>query len=281
MSELESLASRANELSSKVDFWNSAVIWALFITFLAAGAILISQRLAIVRSRQLETVQGLIAKIKEDNATHRTDALDRANRQFAIDLATETGRVAGLQKDAAEANSAEQRLESANLILRGQVATLETEAADAKSRQVEAERQLVAIRKPREMPANILPALKAAPAGKALIEYQTGEQETFIFAMLFRETLLDAGWQVPLPQPLNSTENILAYTPDMLPAHLSGMIPMRSEIVLEMLSLDPLTKPAEALSNALRAAHIKNILEIKNDSLPQDTVLIIIGPKIL
>ena len=53
MSELESLASRASELTSKVDFWNAAVLWALLITFVAAGAIVFSQRLAFVRAKEL------------------------------------------------------------------------------------------------------------------------------------------------------------------------------------------------------------------------------------
>src|SRR5713226_3724729 len=43
MSELESLSSRAAELSSKADFWNTAVLWALAITALAAVAIVVSQ----------------------------------------------------------------------------------------------------------------------------------------------------------------------------------------------------------------------------------------------
>ena len=43
MNELETLTARAGELSSKLNFWNSAVLWALFITALAAAAIVVSQ----------------------------------------------------------------------------------------------------------------------------------------------------------------------------------------------------------------------------------------------
>jgi len=68
MPELESLMSRASDLTSKVDFWNSAVLWALLITALAASALVVSQRLAFVRAKQLADVQDKINNIKEANA---------------------------------------------------------------------------------------------------------------------------------------------------------------------------------------------------------------------
>jgi hypothetical protein len=97
MSALESLLARANQLASKVDFWNSAVLWALLITALAAGAIVFSQRLAFVRARQLSEVRDEIGKIKEASATDRADKLDQANTKLRTDLETEKGKVAGLQ----------------------------------------------------------------------------------------------------------------------------------------------------------------------------------------
>ena len=111
MSELESLLSRANQLASKVDFWNSAVLWALLVTALAAAAIVFSQRLAFVRARQLSDVQESIDKIKEANATDRADKLDQANRALSTDLEKEIGKVAGLEKDASNAKAAQQKVE--------------------------------------------------------------------------------------------------------------------------------------------------------------------------
>ncbi|MGB9071225.1 MAG: hypothetical protein WCC22_01020 [Terriglobales bacterium] len=112
MSELESLVSHASTLNSKVDFWNSAVLWALLLTALAAGAIVFSQRLAFVRAKQLADVQDKIAKIKEDNARQRADSLDQANVKVRTDLQTETGKVAGLEKAASDAKAAQQRVET-------------------------------------------------------------------------------------------------------------------------------------------------------------------------
>jgi hypothetical protein len=91
MSELTSLASRSTELVSKVDFWNSAVLWALFITALAAGAIVLSQRMAFVRAKQLADVQDRIASIKEADASEHAKKLE-------TDLAKQQERAANAEK---------------------------------------------------------------------------------------------------------------------------------------------------------------------------------------
>jgi len=81
MSELESLTSHATELSSKVDFWNNAVLWALLVTALAASAIVVSQRLAFLRAKELSEVQDRIARIKESS-------VEQANIKLRTDLAS-------------------------------------------------------------------------------------------------------------------------------------------------------------------------------------------------
>jgi hypothetical protein len=91
MSDLESLVSRAATLSGKVDFWNSMVLWALFITAIAAGAIVLCQRMATVRAKQLSGVQDEIVRIKDSN-----------NLRLSGDLETQKGLVAKLQFDAAK-----------------------------------------------------------------------------------------------------------------------------------------------------------------------------------
>jgi len=65
MSELEVLTAQANELSSRVDFWNNAVLVALLITALAAASIVVSQRLAFMRAKQLSDKQEELSTAKE------------------------------------------------------------------------------------------------------------------------------------------------------------------------------------------------------------------------
>src|ERR1700729_3608009 len=89
MPELNSLVTRAAELSSKVGFWNSAVLWSLFITAVAA-AILISQRMAFVRQDQLTTTQAKIAAINESTAKDTQD-------KFDLELAEQQERAANAE----------------------------------------------------------------------------------------------------------------------------------------------------------------------------------------
>jgi hypothetical protein len=91
MPELDSLVARAADLSSKVGFWNSAVLWSLFITAVAAAAIVISQRMAFVRQDQLTDTQGKIALIKEKAAKDTQD-------NFQIELATQQTRAADAER---------------------------------------------------------------------------------------------------------------------------------------------------------------------------------------
>lgn len=91
MPELDSLVARAADLSSKVGFWNSAVLWALFITAIAAAAIVISQRMAFVRQDQLADAQAKITTIKESVAKNTQD-------KFEIELVTQQTRAADAER---------------------------------------------------------------------------------------------------------------------------------------------------------------------------------------
>jgi uncharacterized iron-regulated membrane protein len=104
MSELESLTTRATELSSRVDFWNNAVIVALVVTALAAVAIVVSQRLAFVRAKQLSDAQDHITRVKESEAKV---GQDRIRNELAASVAKAKeadARIAEAQRGSAEAN---------------------------------------------------------------------------------------------------------------------------------------------------------------------------------
>jgi hypothetical protein len=88
MPELDSLVTQAGELSAKVDFWNTAVIWCLIATFVAAGFIAGSQHFANLRSKELSGVQA------------RIDAASKA--KFEIELEKQRGLTAKAQADLAE-----------------------------------------------------------------------------------------------------------------------------------------------------------------------------------
>jgi len=211
---------------------------------------------------QIAEAQKAIAPLQADIAKAQVKAneLELSNTQLRIDLAK-------LQESAANAKAAQLKVE--------------VDLAKQQARAAKAEQQLAAIRNPRKVPANILPALRAVPPGKARMAYQTGDPETFAFAMSLWHTLIEAGWQVEVPRPATSTEALLVFTGDMpIIGHLKGFSPMRLEIALTMGNLAMKPKHIEALCKALEAANISKG-EYLDPTIPQETALIVIGPKVL
>lgn len=173
--------------------------------------------------------------------------------------------------EAATANERSQRLESGNLVLRGQVAGLEKEAAEAKRRQAEAEIQLAEIKKEQEprgiFLAGFFSALKKAPPSKVIIMYQEGSPETFLFTTTLVMQLGVAGWEVPKPVGMASIVS-------------SDKGAALAEIVFVMRSLDHPSPSVQALREALIAGGQKKLASIRDESLHDDTLRLLIGPKL-
>ena len=188
MSELESLASRASQLASKVDFWNSAVLWSLLITALAAGAIVVSQRLAFVRAKQLSEVQDDITRIKEASGKDRANNLDQANLKLRTDLEKEIGKVAGLQTDAANAKAAQQRVET-------DLAKQQEKTANAERSLLQLQRRIEPRRISAEQRLRLIGILTPGPKGKVSIDCVLGDGEGQTFANDVDEVLKASGWE--------------------------------------------------------------------------------------
>jgi len=141
---------------------------------------------------------------------------------------------------AAEANERAQKLEGVNLSLRSQVATLETQATDAKKdlailqmaaadanaaqqrvetdlaearrRQAEAELKVEDVTKS-QMPrifsfnfAKFSASLKGKPTGHAILIYQRDDVEAYEFACKLYWVLTKAGWTATAPKPTEPSE---------------------------------------------------------------------------
>lgn len=65
--ELVQVVAQANRLQASVDNWNTAMIWALVFAALAAVVVVITTRMAILRSKQLADVQGSIIRLKDEH----------------------------------------------------------------------------------------------------------------------------------------------------------------------------------------------------------------------
>ena len=104
MSELDVLTSRAADLSSRVGFWNTAVVWALLITALAAAAIVVSQRLAFVRAKQLVDVPDKMTRIKEADASLERERVAKELADAVARAKEADARIAEAERGSAEAN---------------------------------------------------------------------------------------------------------------------------------------------------------------------------------
>ena len=105
MSEIQSLTLRIRELNQSVDWWNTAVIWSLIFVVIAAIAVVVTTRIALVRAKQLTDAQGELIQTKD--------------AQLALDLGDKDLKIADALKAAGEAKErgavAEQHAAEANL----------------------------------------------------------------------------------------------------------------------------------------------------------------------
>jgi len=201
-------------------------------------------------------------------ADKRRERLTRSADQVKGQLIAETNRLAG------DASLSAQKLENANLTLRGQIAGLEKDASDAKRRQTEAEIQLAEVRRKQE-PRSIPPekfasTLRAAQPGKALIRFQQGNPEIAMLAAQLRFGLAAGGWDVQ-DQPVK-----VASIPSF------GMVAIMSDIILvsgDIKGPSDKSSPLGGLFKALEECGFKRPTIFLDTTVPKDAVLIYIGPK--
>lgn len=67
MTHIQSLSQKAGELNDSVNFWNTAVIVALILAALAGIAVVVTTRLALVRAKQLGSIQEQLLRAKDDD----------------------------------------------------------------------------------------------------------------------------------------------------------------------------------------------------------------------
>lgn len=92
MPSIESLTRRAGDLNNAVDSWNSAMILSLVLAALAAIAVVVTTRLALVRTKQLSETQAELLKAKDDQL-----ALDLKEKDLRIAEANERANTASLE----------------------------------------------------------------------------------------------------------------------------------------------------------------------------------------
>jgi len=184
MPDMQSLIERVQELSGPSIWWSKASQWLIGATAIVALLYFFASFKALKYAGDLKDAQ---------------DALSRArDNQLVSDLKTKDGQIATANALAGTAKEQSDRLEGDNLKLRGQVAILETQAADAQRAYLELQERV----KPRHLTAQqrtrLIKLLRARPGGFVQMKCSVGDAEAFDFAAELADAMANAkdrGWQ--------------------------------------------------------------------------------------
>jgi hypothetical protein len=176
VSEIQSLASRIQDLTRSVNFWNNMYIASVAVTVIAAVWLFWVQFMRMRRSSVRESLQEQLTKLKDNQS-----ALDIATARSAAALATEKAETANERASKIELEAAQQR----------------ERAAKAEHDLLELQQRLAWRRvSPKEYSAFVA-ALKPYQ-GSAVEVTKLGEAEAGQFADDLIKMLTDAKWNVSL-----------------------------------------------------------------------------------
>ena len=160
---------------------------------------------------------------------------DLARKEADVRIAESNAEAKRAGESAAQANERAELLKHENLQIRTALANVQTELANARRRQSEAEKETLRLRE-RIRPRNLEPAqrekllnrLRDSPTkGAVLMHFQLGDGEAAEFALQLREVLEEAGWQ---PSPVSAIPYVRMYDlhvwtqNDLRPPHHANML---------------------------------------------------------
>jgi len=243
-------------------FFDVASVALVLATFVAGAGVLWTGN--IINKRQETQLREFDIRLTESK-TELGKQQERAAK--AEKELKETSNVAGSAiLTAGEANEHAAKLESANLSLRGQIATLERDAAEQRERAAIAERELLALRQaasPRSFTDAQLKAftsiLAAGPKGSMELMFQAGDLEAAQFASQIYNALTSAGW-----------------TPNRLQPVMESVIVRGINVWVRDTNRAPVR--AKTLVDAFLAADV-DVTVRSNAELPENHVALMVAPK--
>jgi len=103
-SEIDSLTRRVTDLTDAVDFWNRWMIFGLVAAMAAAGWIVLTTRLVVIRGKELAIAQGQLDSAKDRQLQADLKEKDIEIGKLKIKADTAEGGIASAQAEAANAN---------------------------------------------------------------------------------------------------------------------------------------------------------------------------------
>jgi hypothetical protein len=194
---------------SGIDPSDSVVTAPLMWLYLSVAAVILSAFAGVMQYKASEKAQGLQnrkyeARIKESEleAAKATDSAAKANAEAA--LATDS---------AAIANERTQKLENANLTLRANLTTLETELTEARTKQVQAQKTAdLAVKRTFSVfllnRDAFLRILAGQPKLRVEIMFKPEDEVAYFVADQLGGLLKEAGWEILCNRALTETDAI-------------------------------------------------------------------------
>jgi hypothetical protein len=259
-----------------VEWWKSLFeiggVVLLFLTFAFGAGFMLTGK--VVNERQAEKLR----KYDTDNLALRGQVA-----ALEIQAADSSKGVAGLQKEAADAKTAQQHVEV-------DLEKQKQKTADAEKGLLE----LVKLQRPRFIEGHSLSdSLKGKPAGTAIIWYQPGDPEAYWFAFQIMGELSSAGWKISMPVPI--PENVSSVTflgsefqgPGVADFDRNMPAAVRVAGVTELGLMSKYSKNdpnhpsslVDILTESLKPLARRSFAWKRAPALPGDTFIIIVGPK--
>lgn len=245
-------------------YWsNVAVIFFGALAVVATAlSLLFSQRLSDAKDAELE-------RFKADSSARTAEANARA--------AEANQKAAEARENAASSTVTAERLETANLELRRQVALLDAAVSEAKQKQVNAELALTLVQQkqlPRALVLNeeaLQATLSHGPKAAVRVEYQRDNPEASLLAARLQIVLTKAGWPATGPQPANPHPlNPIGPSTNMGVTLLSNKLPVSAS--------SEKGTAYRALWDAIGLA-LGGIGGVMDPTLPDNVFRLVVGPK--
>jgi hypothetical protein len=285
VSAIHDLNLHTKDLKDSIGRWTSANTIFVGVTFIAAFGLFVTQRASNSKGNQLVRAEEDLGNAKDNLASLRIEAIRGTNIQLQATLDKNSGNVATLQKDASDAKSAQLNTEIELEKQREKTALAETKLLELAKKQA-----------PRSIAKGALSSLLIGkPAGLVRIEYEPDDTEAYQFAMDIFTEFTGTGWKINRVEkiPDNAslasslppegrkymTEQELAAERQLFPISVRRGGGAGLAILANSIQIDSSTNKAFIALRAGLLAVNSQIATRVDSTLPDNSFIIVVGPK--
>jgi hypothetical protein len=197
MSDIEILTSKIQIMTASHGAWHSAVIFVMALTAFLGVIYFVISKIESDKARDINENKDELIRLKDNEQTLQITKVKTDSEEHIAYVKAEAEKQIIIINEKAEESRVNQReLERENLKLQGEVAKLQTKAADSQRELLELQERT----KPRhltdEQRIKLIDLLKQQPKGTIEIECIAGDKESCDFARQISDMLSFVGWKI-------------------------------------------------------------------------------------